>query len=203
MLDFVPTKWDSAKNKEQFLEMLQTFVYNGFAKEDFTPALYRRLHQMFGHEAHFDRDGFYADWFSSPEKQLRWIQHVLKHTPMGDPAFTWTDVERAFQEWLEGAPAKKRLEELVERRAHPFKCNASDRVVDVITERIQKAVTELPSLSLKQIVIGVLDQLERSGCISSELMVCDRCNEVVAAEFMNYVEGEKTQTVCDRCIEHE
>ena len=86
---FTSTKFSTSKDKEAFLKKLCKFVEKGFPSKSFPQSFYTRLSNMFGHIAHYNRDGFYKTWFADPSRQS-----------------SWSDVERAFQTWLqnEGAP---------------------------------------------------------------------------------------------------
>lgn len=54
---------------------------------------------MFGHIAHYDRNGFYDEWFR--EGRADWTEYILDRGAwFGDPEYTWSDVENAFVEWL-------------------------------------------------------------------------------------------------------
>jgi hypothetical protein len=97
---FQATKWSSAEDKAAFLANLAGFVQSGFKRGRFTKSLYRRLSLTFGHIAHYDIHGFYATWFATGEDQRRWLRHVREYRPCGDPQWTFSDAERAFQEWL-------------------------------------------------------------------------------------------------------
>jgi len=98
--DFTPTEFYSTKDKMQWLKLLVAFVQSGFTRSKFTKKLYKQLSNCFGHIAHYDIDGFYATWFEMPEQQEVWLEHVDSWSCFGDPAYTWSDVERAFKIWL-------------------------------------------------------------------------------------------------------
>jgi hypothetical protein len=105
---FTPTQWDDPRTKKLFAEKLVDFVEGGFDRKKFTSALYHRLCQMFRHIAHTNIDGFYGVWFSTPENQAKWVEYILRVHVYGDPAYTWSDVEAVFKNWLmtSSIPAK-------------------------------------------------------------------------------------------------
>jgi hypothetical protein len=94
---FVAAHSDTAEDKARFANALLAFVVQGCPRERFTKAVYNKLIHCFGHIAHFDRDGFYAVWFSSPAKIAEFLDNVVKYPHWGDPQFTYSDVERAFK----------------------------------------------------------------------------------------------------------
>jgi hypothetical protein len=97
---FTPTKWDTAKDKLAFATHFVRFVKSGFALRHFTDKFYRRLSNTFGHIAHYDRGGFCAEFFTTAADQVRFLEQTLEWPCYGDPAWTYSDVERVLQQWL-------------------------------------------------------------------------------------------------------
>ncbi len=97
---YTATKWNTAEDKQKFAMGLVRFVESGFKPTRFCKPLYRRLSMCFGHMAHFNKDGFYDEWFSTPEKQAEWVNYVVSRTVYGDPAWTYSDVERDIQKYV-------------------------------------------------------------------------------------------------------
>ena len=97
---FTPTRWDSAEEKARFARQFIRFVKSDFAERDFSNAFYRRLALSFGHIAHFNRQGFYQEFFTATRGKVRFLRMTLAHSGWGDPGFTYSDVERALQSWL-------------------------------------------------------------------------------------------------------
>ena len=64
----------------------------------FTKKLYPRLSNTFGHIAHYNQGGFWAEWFVEAFDQVRFIEHLLRWPCYGDPEFTFSDVERALRQ---------------------------------------------------------------------------------------------------------
>lgn len=107
---FVPTKFDTVETKAQAANDLVAFIRGGFQEKAFTPALYKHLSlHLFGHIAHYNRDGFYAEWFSTPAQRLEWIDYVIERPVYGDPQYTWSDVERAFKRWIETSAVRNEI----------------------------------------------------------------------------------------------
>lgn len=111
---FTATQWDSADDKAKAANALAAFVEAGMPESRFTKSVYHTLYQhMFSHIAHFDRYGFFATWFSTAEQRAEWIAYALRggiFGSVGDPAFTWSDVEAAFTEWLGDSDLPGRFE---------------------------------------------------------------------------------------------
>lgn len=105
----VATKWDDATAKAKWLNDLAGFVRSGFDQKKFTSDLYKRLSMTFGHIAHYNQGGFYAEWFETRSDQLRWLNYILQRPNYGDPTFTWSDAERQFQDWLRSEEGRRLL----------------------------------------------------------------------------------------------
>ena len=99
--DFLPTKFSSADDKAAFGNALLHFLEMNCKRELFTNSLYDRLSSCYGHIAHCDRETFYETWFDTDQDRLRFIQHTLRGRCWPNPAFTFSDVERAVQREIE------------------------------------------------------------------------------------------------------
>jgi hypothetical protein len=97
---FTTTQWDSADDKAKFAKQFIKFVKSGFEQRHFTDRFYRRLSNTFSHIAHYDRGGFWQEFFTTTADKVRFLELTLKHPCYGDPAWTYSDVERAIQDWL-------------------------------------------------------------------------------------------------------
>lgn len=111
--DFASTKWNTAQDKARMANKLTKFILNGFQQASFTNGfqqasftkeMYKRLSCMFGHIAEYDIHGFYSVWFTDDAACLKWAEYVRRGGILGfvvgDPAWTWSDVERAMQKWM-------------------------------------------------------------------------------------------------------
>ena len=96
---FTPTPHSTAEEKARFCAAFAKFVLAGFPRHRFKHDFYRRLSQVFGHIAHYDTDGFYKVWFSTPAKQRQFVHRIHEHVPVGDPHFCWSDAERELKLW--------------------------------------------------------------------------------------------------------
>jgi hypothetical protein len=94
---FIGTKWSSAEAKANFGNHFLCFVKSDFARNLFTKTFYKRLSLCFSHIAHYNVHGFYAAWFSTLSDQLRFLRHTCQFPCYGDPAYTFSDVEREIQ----------------------------------------------------------------------------------------------------------
>ena len=70
-------------------------------RKHFTDRFYRRLSNTFGNIAHYNRGGFWDEFFTTTADKVRFLEQTLQYPCYGDPAWTYSDVERALQAWLE------------------------------------------------------------------------------------------------------
>jgi len=97
---FTPTQWDTAQDKAAFAKQFVRFVQSDFAAQHSTDKFYRRLSNTFGHIANFNRGGFWDTFFTSTADKVQFLEQTRQHPCYGDPAWTYSDVERALQAWL-------------------------------------------------------------------------------------------------------
>ena len=97
---FAGTQWESAERKAEFARDFIRFVESDFDRRRFTDKFYRRLSKTYGHIAHYNRAGFYDTFFTTTEDKVRFLRQTAGHTCVGDPAYTYSDVERALQAWM-------------------------------------------------------------------------------------------------------
>jgi hypothetical protein len=98
--DFVPTQWDTSERKAKFANALLTFIAQDFPRSKFHEGFYRRLSNTFGHIANYNRDGFYQRFFLTAEDKCAFLEQCVTWPCYGDPAYTYSDVERAVAERL-------------------------------------------------------------------------------------------------------
>jgi hypothetical protein len=102
--NFTATQWNTAEDKARMADKLTKFILNGFQQGSFTKEMYKRLSTMFGHIAEYNIHGFYTVWFDDDAACLKWAENAMRGGVLGfvvgDPAWTWSDVERALQKWL-------------------------------------------------------------------------------------------------------
>lgn len=97
---FTPTQWSSAQDKADFANAFVRFIENGFQQAHFTSPFYHRLCQTFGHAAHFNQATFYRTFFTTSVDKLRFLRQTVDHEPVGDPAYTFSDVEGVLRAWV-------------------------------------------------------------------------------------------------------
>lgn len=98
---FTATQWDTAQDKAAFANRFVRFVRSDFSAKHFTENFYRRLSNTFGHIAHYNRGGFWAEFFTTTADKVRFLEMAMQWPCYGDPAFTYSDVERTLQAWLQ------------------------------------------------------------------------------------------------------
>jgi len=92
--DFVPTKFTPADTKAWFACHLLRFVSADFPRHQFTERFYRQVMHTFGFIAHYDRTGFWTEYFTGTAGKVEFIEQVVGHPCYGDPRHTFSDVER-------------------------------------------------------------------------------------------------------------
>lgn len=99
---FTATQFATAEEKCNAANAIVAFIDSGFVREKFTKRVYDALClHLFGHIAHYNLHGFYAEWFASPELQQQWLTHVKNwNLDRSNATFTWCDVERAVKNWV-------------------------------------------------------------------------------------------------------
>ena len=97
---FIETQWSTMGDKQKFAKKFISFVERGFPETAFSKPFYNRLSNCFGFIAHYDAHGFYNTYFVTHERQLDFINRIINHTIYGDPAYTYSDVEKFLQTWM-------------------------------------------------------------------------------------------------------
>ncbi|MEO6966691.1 MAG: hypothetical protein ABI076_12485 [Acidobacteriaceae bacterium] len=94
---FTATRFDSAEVKAAFGNHFLHFAHSDFKRSLFTKSFYNRLSMCFSHIANYNLEGFYGVWFADDESRLNFLHHTLRFPCYGDPAYTYSDVEREIQ----------------------------------------------------------------------------------------------------------
>lgn len=102
--EFTPTEFSTAQDKAAFGNHFFRFIESDWKQTIFTRTFYNRLSNCFGHIAHYDLHGFYGTWFADDGLRLSFLQHTLRFSCYGDPAYTFSDVERAIKTELRRRP---------------------------------------------------------------------------------------------------
>jgi hypothetical protein len=97
---FTASKFSTAEEKAKFANQFVKFAECGFEQQDFPKWFYQRLSLSFGHIAHYDQRGFYEHFFTDNSSLVQFIDQILEYPCYGDPEWTYSDVEKAIQDWL-------------------------------------------------------------------------------------------------------
>ncbi len=97
---YTPTEWATAEDKAKWEEKFKNFIMKGCKDTMFNKPIYSRLSLMFQHIAHFNKVGFYAEWFSTPARRLAWLERIANLEIYGHPTHTWSDVEQSIKRWV-------------------------------------------------------------------------------------------------------
>jgi hypothetical protein len=97
---FIPTEYKTAKDKAKFANHFADFALSNFSYDKFSKWFYEQLRMCFGHMAHYNKDGFYEEWFSTRKKHEHFLNHCLAHQCYGQPEYTYSDVEKALIAWM-------------------------------------------------------------------------------------------------------
>ncbi len=155
MEDFTPTKWATAEEKAKIANKMTRFILGGFQQGSFTQAMYQRLSNMFGHIAHYNINGFYEKWFSDINSCRDWAEHITGNwlSGMGDPKFTWSDVEKALIQWMKDNQIAEQLDEFyqadIERKElallHALQRKHAPREAVLQVEEVSLVPVEIPA----------------------------------------------------------
>ena len=133
---FTATKWATAEEKAKALNGLIRFIEAGFLEQRFTKAIYDALSQhLLGHCAEYDRRGFYRSWFATPGKRLGWLKYAVSgglhgsSYGLGDPAWTWSDVETELIRWVTANGLADEYQQLVNRMTEQRELAELDRLI--------------------------------------------------------------------------
>ena len=140
---FTATRFDAPQVKADFGNQLLDFIAEGFPQKRFTQRFYRVLMQHFGMIAHHDQHGFWREFFTTTADQVRFLEEITSHACWGDPAFTFSDLERVVVARLRSAGLVARLRAVLDRETE-----ATERaLLNRLQARYQPekaSVTEMP-----------------------------------------------------------
>ena len=92
---FRDAEFMSARDKELVLKAWLRFLKNGLRFEDFEKRLYEHLHLHCSFIAHYNRAGFYAEYFERAEETARFLSQFDKRGECRSVEYGWTL-------WLDG-----------------------------------------------------------------------------------------------------
>jgi hypothetical protein len=99
--EFTPTQWSTSEDKKRFAQAFIRLVEGNFKQTLFPKWFYQRLSNCFYNIAYYNQYGFYEEQFSTTARQCRFVSNCLNYPCYGDPRFTYSDVERFLQTWLQ------------------------------------------------------------------------------------------------------
>lgn len=102
---FTATQFDSSADKAKFANRLLRFIGEGLPDPMFNQSFYNRLSMCFSHIAHYDRHGFWGNFFPSTVGRIDFLDQTLRGGGYGDPAWTYCDVELAIRRRVGDADA--------------------------------------------------------------------------------------------------
>lgn len=111
----------SAEDQARFANQFVKFAKSGFDRSQFPKWFYQRLSMTFGHIAHYNQEGFYQEFFTTPADKMRFIDQTVSSPGYGP----WGDCERQIRTWLldSGIPVqveaeRNRGQEMAERNLY-------------------------------------------------------------------------------------
>lgn len=103
-MSYTATQWSSTEDKQKFADHFKRFVISNYKRTLFYKWFYNRLSMCFGFIAHYNIHGFYETYFTSDKGKERFEKAIMRGGilgyPAGDPAWTYSDVERYLMEWM-------------------------------------------------------------------------------------------------------
>lgn len=91
---FTPTRFTPASTKSWFAAHMLRFCVTDFSEHHFTQRFYAQLMHCFGMIAHYNRGGFWEEFFTSTAGKVEFLTEVTAWPGYGTPDVTWCDVER-------------------------------------------------------------------------------------------------------------
>lgn len=92
--DFTPTRFTPAETKAWFATHFLRFVSSDFPKHQFTKRFYGQVMHTFGMIAHYDRAGFWTEYFTGTAGKVEFLEQVVAWPCYGDATHTFSDAER-------------------------------------------------------------------------------------------------------------
>lgn len=104
---FIPTEHSTSQDKARFANQFIKFMMSDYDEDFFPKWFYNRLSMCFGHIAHYNLSGFYSHFFTNDEGKIKFVNMTMNHHCAGDPAYTYSDVEKAIQKYIGKYISKK------------------------------------------------------------------------------------------------
>lgn len=187
---FTATDFYTDEDKARFANHFIKFVLSGFRRTMFYKWFYKQLSNCFGHIAHYNIDGFYAHFFKNPEDMLRFIEHTRDCVAVGDPHYTFSDVERAIQGWIILNEDKVKRVLRQQNEQYREKANAEE-----------KRLAALHGKSKQTFIVAQKSQNVGSFGHYGYIMIAEDSSawEVCRTSAMPWKEGERVQVPLGQC----
>lgn len=137
--DFSPTKYDSAEDKAKIVNDTIRFLRANTPLARFTKQLYSAYSLHFGHIAHYNREGFHDEWFSSAARRLRFVLQIVESPSWGFGP-DWIDVRNALLNWLRSSDLIQLYALDTKREKNAHLVAAATRALDAMPEDVRKDV---------------------------------------------------------------
>jgi hypothetical protein len=110
--------------------------------------MYQHLSNMFGHIAHYNINGFYEQWFADLKVCCNWAEHITGNwlSGLGDPRFTWSDVERALIQWVKENQIAEQLDEF-------YRTDIEQKELALLNALQQKYAPQEPLLQVDEMTL--------------------------------------------------
>ena len=114
---FTATEFSTKEEKAKFGNHLLRFIAEDHPRGLWTKNFYNRLSMTFSNIAHYDSMGFWMTWFDTTADQIGFLKNIAQCPCWGDPAFTYSDIEKVIKarirkagviEWKERLLAEER-----------------------------------------------------------------------------------------------
>lgn len=101
--EFTDGQWLSGDQKRKVLKQWRSFVVNGFPERLFTGALYEHLHLHCGYIAHYDKRGFFCEYWGASDLHRFAEETAIAMRPVPLAFSRWESFLRQFTIWGEYA----------------------------------------------------------------------------------------------------
>jgi hypothetical protein len=88
---FTDAQFMTAREKELVLKNWERFLRHGLARAQFTRRLYEHLHLHCGFIAHYNIDGFHAEYFQAGQDMERFFENFCSYTAQNFGAYAEYD----------------------------------------------------------------------------------------------------------------
>jgi len=147
----------SAKEKQKILKQWELFVRKGFNLNKFTKLIYNHLHLHCGFIAHYDRFGFYYNY---------WNDEIVKHcdksgldiAPVPNTFFEWKRFMQQFHVWGEYTDISVAMLVVLQTELTNLLSDLFNEVKDLYRFEVQNAYNDM--LIEQQLLVQGIDELQ-------------------------------------------